>query len=148
MRCGRSVAAGDRHRDLGGKPRERRLGRRELARLDRIVALSRNQIDSQSTRDRDRCNIERRPGAPPGAVLGIDIGQAPIAFDRDLRPPFDPRGNQIVDELGQSVLEAPAGAVSVGADASPLRFSPDSSLRSRNAVCSPTNSSIETFASR
>ena len=148
MRCGRSIAAGDGHRDLGGKPRQRGLVGRDLPCLHRIAVVTGDQIDSQRSRDRNRRNIERRAGSPPGPMLRIDIGQPPVAFDRDLRSALYPGGNQIVDELGKSVLEAPTDAVSVGAVASPLRFSPDSSLSSRNAVWSPTNSSIDTFASR
>lgn len=148
MRCDRSIAAGDGHRDLGGKPLQRGLVGREFPCLDRIAVVTGDQIDPQRSRDRDGSDIERRAGSPPGPMLDIDIGQSPIAFDRDLRSALDPGGNQIVDEPGKSVLEAPAGAVSVGAAASPLRFSPDSSLSSRNAVCSPMNSSIDTFASR
>ena len=148
MRRCRRVAAGDRHRDVGGQPRERRLGRREIARLDRAVVVPDDQVDTQSARDCDRRDIERRAGPPPGSILGFDIGQPPVAFDGSFRPAFDAGGDQIVDELGKIVLEAPAGAASVGAAASPLRFSPDSSLRSRKALCSPTNSSIDTFASR
>ena len=148
MRRRRRVAARDRHRDIDGQPRERRLGWREVAGLDRRAVIPGDQIDAQGARDRDRRDIERRARSSPGSILGLDIGQSPIALDGGFRAAFDAGGDQIVDELGKIVLEAPAGAASVGAAASPLRFSPDSSLRSRKALCRPTNSSIDTFASR
>lgn len=130
-RCG--VAAGDRHCDVDGQPRERRLGGREVACLLRPAVLPGNQVYAQCARDRDRRDIERRAGSSPGSVLRFDIGQPPIALDGGFRSTFDARRDQIVDEFGKVVLEAPAGAVTVRAGASPLRFSPDSSLRSRNA---------------
>ena len=133
MRRRRRVAAGDRHRDLGGEPRQRRLGRREVKGLGRPAVVFRDQVDSQRARDRDRRDIEGWASAPPGPVLGFDVSQRPVAFDRGFRPALNSGCDQIVDELGKVVLEAPAGAVSVGAAASPLRFSPDSSLRSRKA---------------
>ncbi len=113
-----------------------------------MAVVAGDQVDSQGAGDRDRRDVERRTGTPPGPMLGIDIGQPPIPFDRGLRSAFDPGGDQIVDELGKSIIEAPAVAASVGAAASPLRCSPDSSLNSTKAVCKPTNSSIDTFASR
>jgi hypothetical protein len=145
--CGR-IAAGDGHRDLSGKACERGLVRRECTRLGRIAVGTGDQVDSQRSRNRDRGDIERRAGPPPSLMLGIDIGQPPIAFDRGLRSAFDSGSDQVVDKLGKSVLEAPSGAGAEGAVASPLRFRPDSSLRVRKASCSATNSSIDTFASR
>jgi hypothetical protein len=73
-RCCRRVAAGDRHRDLGGKPFERWLARREFTCLGGLAVVGGDQVDSQGARDRDRRDVQRRAGTPPGPMLGIDIG--------------------------------------------------------------------------